>query len=99
MTPAFFSVAYAPFFVTVLIARAESFTVTNRFSSGTQSRRVLRFGMNMPGRIRGDVTADAALFLGHAATMDDMALDRAGFGNGANSGHSFSPAGAGNVES
>src|SRR5947208_2453237 len=42
--PAFFSVAYAPFFATVFSARAVSFTVTNFFSSGTHTRFVLRFG-------------------------------------------------------
>ena len=82
-TPAFFSVAYAPFFVTVLSARAVSFTVTNRFSSATQRRFFFRFGSKVRGDDLGHVLADAALFLGQTAAMDFAALGRTRFGDAA----------------
>jgi len=47
--PAFFNVLKAPFFEMVFKARALSFTVTKRVSSGTQIRFVFRFGVNNLG--------------------------------------------------
>jgi hypothetical protein len=47
--PAFFNVRKAPFLVIVFKARALSFTVTKRVSSGTQIRFVFRFGVNSLG--------------------------------------------------
>ena len=44
--PAFFNVLKAPFLEIVFKARALSFTVTKRLSSGTQIRFVFRFGVN-----------------------------------------------------
>ena len=55
-------------------------------------------GNELPGGIGRDVTADAALLLGHAATMNDVAFRGPGMGDGANSGHRFSPARADKVE-
>ena len=53
----------------------------------------------LAGGIGGDVTANAALLLGHAAAMYDVAFRGAGLGDGADSGHRFSPARADKLDS
>ena len=76
--PAFFKVLNAPFLVIVFKARAVSFTVTKRLSSGTQIRFVLQVGSEQSGRIGSDVLTDASFFLSHSTPVDDVTFGRFG---------------------